>query len=214
MRDLTLQLDKRTGGIFYHGVRSLFQEMIHKLQKTGARSPPDRSPPPEQETKDSGAIEDAQSDGDAPIRNRDYWGGHRRHVHESSKFQDCPPLQLWQEWLCRNHELGYPPLRRLETKHLTRSMQKRMCDARKLMKAKQFGIVISQRPILSEANEIFHRCQSVIVVPEVSVNRRLRRKGQLGRRSLHVILHQLETRGLIEHKKSHQLNIIEARACS
>lgn len=79
VRDLTLQLDRRelgTGGISYHGVRSLFQEMIHELRDTRARPLPDRPHSPEEETRDSGANEDAQSDGDgdAPRRSLHYWG--------------------------------------------------------------------------------------------------------------------------------------------
>lgn len=75
-----------------------------------------------------------------------------------------------------------------------------MCDARKLMsrletRAAQLGIVIPRRPTLADANGIFHRCQSVIVVPEVTENRRQRRKGQIGWRRVHDILQKLDRHG-------------------
>jgi hypothetical protein len=203
--DITLHMDRRelgTGGISYHGVRGIMQEMFQEFRDTQVHPAPERAPSP-QETSDAPEetiVDRANSEGDAPRGNLYYWGGRHRRVPESFKFPDCPPLQLWQQWLCGNHELGYPPLRRLETHDLTRSMQKRMCDARKLMnrltaQAARFDIEIPRRPTLAEANEIFQRCQSVILVPEVTEHRRQRRKGQIGWRRVHDILHELDRRG-------------------
>jgi hypothetical protein len=166
---------------------------IRLAKMVGEARPPERSPSP-QETSDG-----ANDDSDSHRGDLYYWeGGRVRRVPESFKVPICSPLELWQQWLCGNHELGYPPLRLLETPDLKISMRKRMYDARNFMKrletrASELDIVIPRRPTLAEANDIFHRCESVIVVPRVTRKRRQRQKrNNLAWRTVYDILRQLD----------------------
>ena len=208
VQDVTLEMDRRDlggGGVSYMGMRGLLHEMIGELRINQPNALAERAPSP-QAADDMANEEDNESDrdlhGDAPRQNLHYWLGRHRRVPQSFKIPDCPPLQLWQHWLCGNRELGYPPFRRLETHDLDRNMQKRKCEARKLMKrlevrAEQFGIEITRRPTLAEANAIFRRCESAIAVPEMTENQRQRRRGQLGWRRVHDILHQLDRQQIV-----------------